>query len=283
MNLGIFKKIFRIEILNRLARLLKYKIWSLKHLKLYDDNKNNIFLIYTMGKVGSSSIYETLKSKLAYNQIYHIHFLTKENMYWRDQFKNNKSASIVERYVRKRVSNNKNKKKLKVITIVRDITSRDLSMIFQNYDSFFEKNESINNKKIEDIFEKQNQDLSIRWFENEFQKYLNIDIYKLAFNKDMGYSIYEFENIDLLVLKLEKLNYCYKDALKKFTNIEFNKLIKVNEAGNKKIAKLYSETKKNIRISSKKLALNYESKYMNNFYTKDEILKLKNKWKIKKI
>ena len=98
--IGLSKKIFRREIFYRLIRLIKYKILRLRFIKNSFVKRKEFFLIYTMGKIGSSSIYETLRSKLAYNNIYHILFLTEKNIKWRQKLKGNPSASIVEQYVK---------------------------------------------------------------------------------------------------------------------------------------------------------------------------------------
>lgn len=277
---GLFKKIFRRDIFFRFLRFSKYKILGIPYILNSLKNKQNIFLIYTMGKVASASIYESLKRILPFSKIYHVHFLTKENILWRQQFKNNPSATIVEKHVLKQLNNNKNKR-LKIITLVRDIINRDISMMFQNLSSFIDYQKPFREKHIDQLLEKfedLDHSMSIQWFEKEFERYLGLDIYSLKFNKEKGYSIYQLDNFDLLIIKLENLNSIYKEALEKYINIEFDLLIKINEAKNKNISNLYKIFRNNLNINAKKLEYIYNSKFMKHFYTDIERNELKNKW-----
>ena len=42
----------------------------------YLKQKNKVFLIYTMGKVGSTSVYNSLKKQLPFAKVFHVHFLS---------------------------------------------------------------------------------------------------------------------------------------------------------------------------------------------------------------
>jgi len=64
------------RINNKIRRILD----KIKGLPDYIKNyryRNQIFLVYTMGKVGYSIVYESLKQILPYNNIIHIHFLSE--------------------------------------------------------------------------------------------------------------------------------------------------------------------------------------------------------------
>ncbi|MBN2519294.1 MAG: hypothetical protein JXB17_02220 [Bacteroidales bacterium] len=232
-----------------------------------------------MGKVASSSIYETIKSLLPFNSIYHVHYLTEKNMQWRKEFTNNPATSVLENHVRKKIERNKNKT-IKIISIVRDITIRDISMIFQNLKSFNpDKNwNEYSLNEIEQLHENLDQDLSLDWFKNEFQEFSGFNIYENSFDKEKGYSIFHYNNYDILIIKLEKLNDCYRAALQKFTGIVFKQLLNINETADKKEAEFYQYVKSNIKVSPQRLEKNYTSTLMKHFYTDTEIALFKQKW-----
>lgn len=278
-TIGLIKKVFRVHIYKRVLRSLKYKLLIIFHIKDQLKHQDEFFLIYTMGKVASSSIYETIKSLLPFSGIYHVHFLTEKNMNWRREFTGNPATSALENYVKKKIKRHP-EKRLKIISIVRDITARDISMIFQNL-KYFNHDRKIDEYEISDIemmHEEINQDLSLGWFENEFQAFTGFDVYSHPFDKEKGYSVYHYNNMDILIIQLEKLNICYQEALGKFTDIKLKKLININETENKKEAKFYKYVKENIRMSKLKLEVNYQSKFMRHFYTETEIKAFHSKW-----
>lgn len=276
--IGLIKKVFRVHILKRALRSLKYKFLVIFRLKNQIKHRKEFFLIYTMGKVASSSIYETIKATLPFNSTYHVHYLTPENIQWRRDFAKNPATTILEDFVRKKLK--KNSGKVKIISVVRDITIRDISMIFQTLKRFHPDKEwnEYSLKDIEQLHENLDQDLSLNWFDKEFYAYTGFNIYEHVFNKEKGYSIYHYKNYDILLIKLEKLNTCYRSALWEFTGIDFTQLLTINERADKKEAEFYNYVKSNIEVSDKKINVNYSSKLMQHFYNYNEIDAFKQKW-----
>ena len=125
-------------------------------------------IIYQMGKVGSS----TLKESLAQKNIsaLHIH---------RYYFSNNEKPINLRRLIHKLKSNftfNKliKKEKIKIITLYRDPLSRNISSFFQNLDVYFTKSEmeNLTFKKLENKFNSASNliETPSNWFDIEFNK-----------------------------------------------------------------------------------------------------------------
>lgn len=89
------------------------------------------------------------------------------------------------------------------------------------------------------------QKLSLEWFDSDFKKYFNFDIYDKYFDKEKGYSIYEVDkNIDLLLIRLDKLNTIHKEAFEEFFGWHFSELYNFNKGSQKKTSELNNRVKK---------------------------------------
>jgi len=114
-------------------------------------------LIYTMGKVGSSSIYQSLNSSDKFKP-YHIHSLNKKVLLnlkqslIKNQLKIEKHITESELILN---SLSDSDKEVKIITLVRDPISRNIAAYFQNLDYFnsskpgIENNFKITSKEVE--------------------------------------------------------------------------------------------------------------------------------------
>jgi len=103
-------------------------------------------LIYQMGKVGSSSIYQSLGKSKRFKP-YHIHTLNLESINKIKKRSKHKGLKIEkhitdsEFILNKYFTNETLQKKLKIITLVREPISRNIAAYFQNLDVYHSDNE----------------------------------------------------------------------------------------------------------------------------------------------
>ncbi len=152
-------------------------------------------IILTPGKVGSSSIYSTLKKK-ASNPVFHIHNLSEEgiensiNTHLHSDRKSKPLHLIVSNLLKEKLSNYNDK--TYIITIIREPISREISSFFQNTEFYKEVLENkrleidtekafqILNKKFESDICKQLED----WFNLEIKGNFEIDVFSKPFDYD---------------------------------------------------------------------------------------------------
>jgi len=239
---------------------------------------NTIILIYSMGKVGSTSIYFSLKKKLPVTDIFHVHFLSD---YWL-----NEKLPRMNKYFHGNINHGKEilshirknpGKRIKIITLVREPISRDVSDFFQNWKSEYKNIEGIKTEQILQAIEENKHEYTLNWFDTEFKNYLGFDVYKIPFDTEKGYKIYNLPNIDILCLKLEEINKTGHKALNEFLGIQLS-LLNKNTSLEKKGKELYLEVKKKYKASKSKLHELYSSNYVRHFYTEEEINTFKEKW-----
>lgn len=263
---------------------------SLKKINTYLNQE--IYLIFQMGKVASKSIENSInKSK---KKCLHLHSFKKSivrELFNEYQSKNYYCNNIkdLELLIKKQIILRllKINKNINIITLVREPISRNLSFYFQDFQiplMEISKNrdttsaEKINIENfINDFHKNFNHEHGVNWFDNHFKKSFGIDIYKYPFNKEEGYQIIEKKNLNILVLKLEKLNKL-ENIIGQFIH-ETNFSLDNSNQGNKKwYGSIYNKFKKEIVFPEKFINELYSSKFMKHFYTDNEISVFKNKY-----
>jgi len=264
------------KIVSKIKQKIKNKFQTYRYRKL----KNKIIIIHTLGKVGSSTIYEALKNRSPWRNIFHTHFLSTEWLNVRlkkgNHYESNISASEkVFSYIKKHPTNKKY-----VISLVREPVSREVSNFMQNPSDFIEG--EILSYSVEALqktyLKKLNYEYTLQWFDSEFFNYTGFDVYSKPFDKEKGFSIYNHNDFEIMIIKLEKLNECYSDAMKDFFDLDLKLEVNSNQSSQKNISGIYSELKKSIKFTEDELNKVYEHKYLRHFYSLDEINSFKKKW-----
>ena len=271
-------------------------------------------IVFQMGKVGSTTIVNSLKFSGIDMSIYHTHNMTQD---WIDRFENasrmHKHIHISEklhnlhhlwesRYLLKKMNKGFPKgKKWKVISLVREPVARNVSEFFQYFNvkpldsyrykiNYFSRVQARNytfeinleNEDIEKLFklfmETVNHDIPLIWFDSQLKPVFGIDVFSSDFPTSVGYKIYEGELADVLILRLENLNKCSQDAFKKFLNIDGFTLKKENIASEKPYHAIYREFLNSVTLPESYLEKMYISKYTQHFYSQEEIKGFRKKW-----
>lgn len=242
--------------------------------------KVNIF-IYQMGKVGSSTLYKSIKNAAQFHnfdtdtpQKYFspVKVGIYGKMRWKFWFWTTKV----------RINYLKKNGKVKLVSLARDPVARNISAYFQVLENKpnLKKESSV---LIKDFFETTNHDVPLTWFDLELKKNFGIDIYDYDFPKEKGYLVIEKGNIELLLLKLEKMSECLI-AIKEFLEVADFNVVNANHATEKWYSQLYKDFKQEIIFPKTYLDKMYNSRYANYFYTDEEINKFYSKWlKVKQL
>src|SRR5690606_11691670 len=237
-----------------------------------------IILVYSMGKVGSSSVYHSLRLKLPYASIFHVHFLSD---HWLNERLPNADSFFHDniklgKRIREFIARHSNCR-LKVITLVREPVMRDLSGLFENWVAHFDKAD-------EDVgvvlskMQAHTHEYSLNWFDTEFRNFMNFDIYKTPFDRERGYSIYRLEGADILCIRVEDLDRVASQAFYEFMSLRGFMVVHKNRADQKDRSQLYRLVKEQYVAEKGKLASLYSSKYVRHFYTQKEIDDFFRKW-----
>ncbi len=258
---------------------------------LYDS-----ILIWQPGKVGSSSVFRSLTEMGT--RCIHIHHLAanvnlnvRENSIWdKPQLyqKLSKGGDISSSFLH-------DSEKMKIISLVRDPIERSVSQYFQFfqidgyfiYDAGYDDSDLNVYQKIANHME---QGIKIgecgsmfEWFNHEIKAALDLDVYQHNFDKERGYQIIRQNNVELLLIKTEKLNDCQK-VIEEFVEAKNFKLVNDNIGNQKPYKFVYDEIKKSIQIPEHIINFYYKgNKAMDHFYTEEEKQNFIRKWTKNKI
>ncbi len=240
----------------------------------------NYYLVYSMGKVGSSTVYTELIRQFPVDAI-QLHFLSD---HWlkevlptmHDAF--GYHAGLADEYAAHRKQ--KPNQRLKIITMVREPVIRDISDVFENWKTFFslEKAHELTSEMVLTRLRMHKFEYTLNWFDNEFRNWTGIDIYNKPFDKEQGYSVWHFDAFDVLCIKLEKMDSVLTKGMLELGGPPLKQGSNANVATSKAIKDVYKDVSNKFRLSPEQENILLNSKYLNHFYTADEIMALKTRW-----
>lgn len=244
------------------------------------SNEENI-LIYQMGKVGSTSLEESIPGSI------HIHKLYNNrhpHVFYSPRAKSFIHKLIAGCYDAMRRLAIRRRKKIKIITLVRDIYARNVSAFFQNFafwlvqygniaaDDLEKDNDVYVNKVFEKVFD---HDYPYQWFDIELKEFTHIDVFDYPFDKEKGWSRIEKGKYDILIIKLESIANA-TGIIENFCGATL-KLHNTNISDYKWYGEVYKKFKRNYVPTEAYLNMLYTSKTAQHFYSHQEITGFKKK------
>ncbi len=262
------------------------------HLKDFETNPP--IIIYQMGKVGSSSVYRSLHQAGLPNPIYHVHFLDQDNIrdiiqqYYRKSNVLRPKHLFVGMALGKKLLKVK-KRRLKVITLVRDPIARAVSDLFENANLFSDNlmdaegryQENAIKQYLEDLFAdfEERTDYTATWFDREIHKVLKINVYTNSFDHQTGFAYIRKDNVELLILKMELLSSTFGPAMRLFLNTTENvPLLNTNVGNSKSYASQYQQMKQSLIIPEDTCRKIYATRYTRHFYNEAAVQAFVEKW-----
>jgi hypothetical protein len=250
-------------------------------------------LIYQMGKVGSSTIRNSVNAYGLEVYPYHLHYMSGiDHMVriCRQQAIPLQDHILSSIFCRKLVKRSiRAGGQIDVISLVREPVAKNISQFFQNIDVVYPEAE-YEAKKGKLTLDELSRDLSdffiknfvhkdpLVWFDVELNAFLKIDVYAEPFPHEKGYHIYRNEHFRVLLLRLENLNQCISKAMQEFMGLDDFELVNENVSNQKEYANLYRKVKKEIVLPDPYLDEMYGSKMARHFYTPEEIAGFRARW-----
>lgn len=230
-------------------------------------------LVFTMAKVGSLSVYFSLKNRLKRKGIFHIHSLeeiqVKESV--KTCFENGiypGSKSPVFLINNKII---KKEKRIKVISLFRDPLERNISAFFDAYELYVgnkPEDSTLNSDELYDIFQKKFLHYyPVEWYEKQFFEGLGIDVYKSSFNKELGFQVIKKENVEVLLISSHLPDDKKEQLIGEFCSLKSFKLQNRNITSNKVYGSIYKKFKEEIFFEKSYLDSLYKTKYARHFFT----------------
>lgn len=302
----------RTQMPNGIKSMLRKLVWScpypiaesLHHLSfsLKSAGKTPV-LVYQMGKVGSTSVCASLKKARPETPLHHIHVLTDKGIAWeevhhfgqkRGWFRHSRSPNGIStmqcKYLAKQWARDKCRKPWKVITLTRDPIARNVSSLFATIERWipdFEErcaNNDLDLTKLSEFYlaefhQKLNHyEMPFQWFHVELEQFFGIDILESEFPRTTGYKIYSGDGVELLLIKLEYLDRCFTEAIKKFLGSDIP-LVNARLAVDSSYSPVYKVFLQSLRLPDDYIKKMYACEYVRHLYSDSEIADFTKKWK----
>lgn len=98
-------------------------------------------------------------------------------------------------------------KKVRIISLVREPVARQISVMWQNIANVNRYSERVDFQEIERYYFKEGfENDEFEWFPWQIENVFGIDIYEYPFDKEKGYGIIRSGNIEILLMKAERLS-----------------------------------------------------------------------------
>jgi hypothetical protein len=128
------------------------------------------------------------------------------------------------------------------------------------------------------LFKSYPHQVPLEWFDREPAQVLGIDIFDHPFPKDQGALRIAKDHLDWLVLKVEIEDLLKELATRDFLGSPAFSLSRTNIASDKAYADAYADFKHSIVLPQSYLDKLMNAKYTQHFYTKSELLTLRERW-----
>ncbi|MEM9412604.1 MAG: putative capsular polysaccharide synthesis family protein [Planctomycetota bacterium] len=222
--------------------------------------------IFQMGKVGSTSIYKSLLDSSYSGAIFHGHTF--------DRFHSDDRIRKLHSHF------SSTRTKLKIITLIREPVTRNISAFFQNFKRDTGKSFADFRKspaELKRIFMKNYpHEVPLIWFDQHLKPNFGIDVYQAPFPTEKGYQIFSSENVDVLLMKHDLTNEIKENLIREFTEIDEFKIRSHNTSSTKEYAEYYQAMQK-LKLPLEHLYYLASSKYMQHFY-RPEMRRIIHSW-----
>lgn len=240
-------------------------------------------IVYQMGKVGSTTMVRSLQALRLNVPVYHLHFLNEADQIeaWAKQTLQDPQKVLrmvnISRRLR-RTLNRPNAPRYNLICMVRAPVPRNISMFFQNIDSYIPGWRERYQAQTLDMDELTHfflyrflEDTPNFWFEREVKQVFGLDVYATPFDKARGYQMYENERARMIVIRLEDLTRVAGKAMREFLNIPDMQLVDSNIGESNPHGGLYKDYLKQLRLPNDYIEKTNNAQYAQHFYTPQEL------------
>jgi hypothetical protein len=247
-------------------------------------------VVYQMGKVGSQSVYHSLRASSLKVPIYHIHLLNhldeiEESL--RRAFRNPQlSLDAVEqgRALRAEIERDP-ELPWNLISLARDPVSRNISRMFQGLDeidpeirSRHEQDRVTVDELVDLLTNRWERNSDSQWFDTQLKDVFGLDVYARPFNTVQGFDTYTEGRFRLVVIRTEDLDRCFERSMSEFLGDHRVKLRTLNTSNEKWYGQLHARFYSSVVLPPKYLDEVYSSKYARHFYSNRELTRFRVRW-----
>ena len=245
-------------------------------------------LVYQMGKVGSSSVYDSLLNADLRNPVLHLHFLSEDLIQYREELKRAGWSPLPYHIYLGEAVRKVLPRHCRIISLVRDPIAFVVSNLFENpYVATgmpLTRRKTLDAKKALGYLERELAGPDAftyvnTWFERELHRVFGIDVFGEPFPKELGYAIYGSASAKALVLRLEDLSREGPKAIASFLDLPAPLELRHSRvATESESAEEYRDVLSNVCLDASLCRQVYSSRLVTHFYDETSIEGFISKW-----
>lgn len=249
-------------------------------------------LVYTIGKVGSTSLRAGLETCFEAGEVIQTHALSANERArltkLRDIHSQTQGKWVVPCEELWQALHNGSNPAVKVITVVRDPVAREISHMFHmvwGKLSFLERKDLTARLFSEKVYflPYMAVDSLCTWYQREFDEGLGVSTFLPDFDKEKGWSIVRnasrlSDEVDVLYLTIERLNEVWPEAIEEFLGLGEEVALSKSLSSSKSLYREYEKSVRKIKFPADILRPVYESAVVKHFYTDRQISSFMEKW-----
>lgn len=225
-------------------------------------------LVYQMGKVGSASVYHSLRRQ-GVAGIFHVHRLHPDHIATLAQAEGRPwfdheylGQGLYQQVIRRGHP-------VKVLTMVREPIGRNLSAFFQNLEAFLDRPlASYSPDELQAVFlARYPHQTVLDWFDIDFAPALGLNIYDIAFPQDRGWLTIQQGPLECLVLQCELPDATKAQVIGAFLGLSDFHLERWNQGADKSYAAAYRRFKEHLGLPPTYVDTMVSAPYSCHFYS----------------
>lgn len=264
----------------------------LRVLKAATERDPGAWVVFQMGKVGSTSVSASLEAMADRPHVYHAHFLTPGGIGWaEEQYRRNYPRTrllpnhVVDSLVLRERLDAGATLGWRVVTLLRDPIARNLSSFFQTMYldrpevDVQDTSDTAMARLHQSFFDDFDHEFPLEWLDVELGAALGVDPYAAVADGPGAFQLSaQASRPAVLILTLEELRGNGAAALARFVEREQVPLVDANLAGDKDYAGTYEQFSATIPLPASYLDLMYGSKMATSFYDEATLAAFRRRW-----
>lgn len=246
-----------------------------------------------MGKVGSTTLTESLSSTEIPYTIYKIHRLSKKGISIDRQRYAQKGMLFSQCAAHHRLGSAIRSRleridaPIPIVTGTREPIDRAVSALFQTihweYQHLIEPDGSINVERTLEFIhrticeKKYPAWKACTWFDEEIKSVLKVDVYNYPFDEEKGFSLVENSKFRILILRRESFSRGFENGIPALLGRSVA-MKRANRAESKQYSNAYRQVKRQLTLPKHTLDEYYTTKYVRHFYDSGEIDSYRTRW-----
>jgi len=162
-----------------------------------------------------------------------------------------------------------------IVTPVRDPIARNISYFFELYGNDLLRWKPSREQVFEHLIGKIDHDLPLTFFDGVYKPYIGVDIMKQPFPVSKGWKIY---NRRLLIIQTGKLSECLPEAFEQIFGVRPPSIIRGRSGDSRAYGELYTHFVEWVKFPADYVSHMLDSDYTRHFYTKAAIEEMRQRW-----